>query len=72
MIAEVFGTSRTAIARWESGTRWPQITDLRALSELFGVSVSDLLPDPLDDNLIEQECTNGQAKATISKFRSRN
>jgi len=54
-VADSVGATQPAIARWERGDRWPQITDLLILARLYHCSVGDLVPDLLDDDIIPQE-----------------
>ena len=45
-VAEAVGVSRQAVAKWESGQGYPDIENLVALSDLFGVSIDRLVkPD---------------------------
>lgn len=44
-LAEQLGVSRQAISRWESGETTPDLTNLKLLSELYGVSADYLLHD---------------------------
>ena len=41
-IAELTGTSRQAVTKWESGQSVPCMENLLSLSEIFGVSLNDL------------------------------
>lgn len=47
-LAEQLDVSRQAISKWEVGTAVPGTDKLRALSELYGVSVDYLLNDDMD------------------------
>lgn len=42
-MAEKINVSRQAITKWESGAGMPDITNLKAISDLFQVSIDDLL-----------------------------
>lgn len=42
-IAEKIGVSRQAVAKWENGDSLPDILNCEALSDLFGVSLNDLV-----------------------------
>lgn len=44
-MAELIGVSRQAVTKWETGTGVPDISNLIAISELFQVSLDDLLMD---------------------------
>ena len=47
-LADKLNLSRQAISRWEVGAAVPSIDNLKALSELYGVSLNDLLNDGND------------------------
>ncbi|MBQ8209462.1 MAG: helix-turn-helix domain-containing protein [Clostridia bacterium] len=61
-LAEKLNISDKAVSRWETGKGYPDVTSLMALSELFGISVNELLagkrfqPDNIkeiaDENII--------------------
>ena len=42
-LAEKLGVSRQAISKWETGTAAPELANLYALCELFGVSPNEIL-----------------------------
>lgn len=42
-LAELIGVSRQAITKWETGAGAPDLSNLVALAELFGVSVDEML-----------------------------
>lgn len=42
-LAEKLGVSRQAVSRWEMGTAVPDVDNLIAMSELFSVSLDELL-----------------------------
>ncbi len=42
-VAEQLGVSRQAVSKWESGTAFPSTSKLKALAELYHVSVDQLL-----------------------------
>ena len=42
-LAEKLGVSRQSVAKWESGNSYPEIEKLLILSEIFDISVDDLL-----------------------------
>ncbi len=54
-LAEKLNYSDKAVSKWERGESMPDVLTLVQLSELFGVSVNDLLADP--DRLPEQTGT---------------
>ncbi len=47
-VAEAVGVSRQAVAKWESGLAYPDIANLVALSDLFGVSIDRLVKPESD------------------------
>ena len=42
-LAEKMFVSRTAVSKWESGKGYPNLDSLKNLSEIFSVSIDDLL-----------------------------
>lgn len=42
-LAERLGVSRQAVAKWEAGQSWPDLENVIALGECFGVSLDSLL-----------------------------
>ena len=44
-VAETLNVSRQAITKWESGNGMPDISNLKALSAVFNVSVDELLSE---------------------------
>ena len=42
-VASKLGISRQSISKWENGNSYPDIDNLILLSELYGVSVDNLL-----------------------------
>ena len=47
-LAEKLGVSRQAVSKWETGEALPEITTLKALAEVFGVTTDFLLNDNED------------------------
>ncbi|MBQ6600480.1 MAG: helix-turn-helix transcriptional regulator [Clostridia bacterium] len=47
-LAEKVGVSRQAVSKWETGEALPEITKLKALADLFGVTTDFLLDDSKD------------------------
>lgn len=67
-LAEKLSVSRQSVSKWETGDALPEITKLKPLSEIFGVSVEWLLSET-DETAPEQEAgayTKGQD--TKAKF----
>jgi transcriptional regulator with XRE-family HTH domain len=44
-LAEKFHVSRQAIAKWESGQSYPDISNIIAISEFFRVTIDHLVKD---------------------------
>ncbi|MGZ9698174.1 helix-turn-helix domain-containing protein [Bacillus safensis] len=42
-VAEKIGVSRQAVAKWESGETVPDINNCKALAELYGIALDDLV-----------------------------
>lgn len=47
-LADKVHVTRQAVSRWERGETVPEIETLKTLSELFGVTINDLLGYPTD------------------------
>lgn len=47
-LAEALNLSRQAISKWESGQNYPDIENLILLSELFGVTIDELVKDNVE------------------------
>jgi transcriptional regulator with XRE-family HTH domain len=45
-LARRIHTTANTVSRWETGLYKPSITDLEALIHFFGVSISQIFPDP--------------------------
>lgn len=56
-LAEKLNISRQAVSRWESGTAMPDAANLLSLSDLFDVSVDQLLRDERDISKGDQSNT---------------
>ena len=61
-LAEEINVSRQAISRWEVGLAVPSREKLRALSELYNVSVDYLLSDKADENMKKVSEPENEAK----------
>lgn len=53
-LAEKIGVSRQAISKWERDEALPDIQNLIALSNVFGVSIDDIVNNPDVDNTSEK------------------
>ena len=53
-LAEKLGVSRQAVSKWETGEALPEITKLKGLAEVFGVTTDYLLNDN-EDSFKRQE-----------------
>lgn len=54
-LSEKLYVSRTAISKWESGKGYPNIDTLKDISELFNVTIDDLLSSEEIINIAEEE-----------------
>ena len=54
-LAEKLFVSRTAISKWESGRGMPSISSLKAISEVFNVSIDELLSSEKIIEVAEKE-----------------
>lgn len=61
-LAEKLYVSRTAISKWESGKGYPNIESLRSVSEIFAVSIDDLLSNSELIILAESENRSNMTK----------
>lgn len=59
--------SRSAVAKWENGLGLPNDASLKLLSEYFGITINDLLPDkPTEEIMVSKNKTiNQQWKAIL-------
>lgn len=60
-LAEILGVSQPTITRWENGSAIPDVNTLKKLSEIFNITVDDLIGDK-----------NSELKITIDDFLSDN
>ncbi len=63
-LAEAINVSRQAISKWEMGTAVPDVSNMLALSKVFGVSVDFLANDEM-----ESESDAPVVKATAAVFK---
>ncbi len=60
-LAEGIHISRSAVAKWENGLGLPNDESLKLLSEYFGVSIDELLPDkPTAETIVSKNKTIDQ------------
>lgn len=73
-LAELLGVSHTAISLWESGRREPDVSTIMRISEIFYVSVDELLDSqadylqmkfPRNENVVSVLGRNGTSKTFI-------
>ena len=61
--------SRSAVAKWENGLGLPNDESLKLLTEYFGVSIEELLPDkPTAETIVSKNKTIDQQKKVILGF----
>ncbi|MFP4854785.1 helix-turn-helix domain-containing protein, partial [Paraburkholderia sp. BR14264] len=58
-VAEKIGVSRQAVAKWESGETVPDINNCKALAELYGIALDDLVNN-LDGTEVAGVTPNGK------------
>lgn len=44
-LAESLNVSRSAIAKWETNSGVPEVSNLKIISKIFGISVDELIDD---------------------------
>lgn len=59
-LADLLNVSRQSVSKWEAGGTMPELEKIKALSDLFGVSVDYLVRD----NIVEPERTKAGAEAS--------
>lgn len=59
-LAEKLYVTRTAVSKWETGNGYPAIDSLKMISELFGISIDELISDGDVENkrLLEKRISN--------------
>ena len=69
-LAEKLFVTRTAISRWETGKGYPGIDNLKMLSDLFQISIDDLISDEDIENkkLLEKKNARKMYWITIACF----
>ena len=65
-VAAKLGISRQAISRWENGAAYPDIDNLTLLSEVYGISVDELLGTKAADSEEEPPKTPRQPESSPS------
>ena len=61
--------SRSAVAKWENGLGLPNDESLKLLSEYFGISIGEMLPDkPTAETIVSKNKTIDQQKKVILGF----
>ena len=61
--------SRSAVAKWENGLGLPNDESLKLLSEYFGISIDEMLPDkPTAETIVSKNKTIDQQKNVILGF----
>lgn len=64
-LAEKLNVSRQAVSRWEMGTAMPDVENLVAMSELFGVSLDYLLKDTAASQATSQTEESGSHESSL-------
>ncbi|MDE6107633.1 MAG: helix-turn-helix domain-containing protein, partial [Oscillospiraceae bacterium] len=59
-LANIIGVSRQAVQKWESGAARPDLDNLMALAQYFGVSLDELVGnEPASPDAVTSKATNG-------------
>lgn len=66
-LADSIGVSMKTISRWESGQREPRATEILRLSRALGVTLIDLLSNPV----LEQACANDETLLSLIAWLTR-
>jgi len=67
-LAELLQISRQSISKWENGRGYPGLDNLILLSELYGLSVDDLLKEKLKKKNIENKISAKQQTSISLKY----
>lgn len=68
-LAEKLNVSRSAIAKWETDTGIPEISNLKMISELFSVSVDTLLDDTKNIEDIDfKRCVKDSCSTYVGEY----
>ncbi|MHC1747317.1 MAG: DUF5680 domain-containing protein [Cellulosilyticaceae bacterium] len=68
-LAEVLGISRQAIAKWEGGKAYPDLNNLIQLSDLFKVSIDNLVREEADEcSLIGRDESASEIGSELIEF----
>lgn len=59
-LAEYLGVTRQSISKWELGASVPDIDKLKAISQLFAVSMDELLDNEVKDEPAGESCNTSQ------------
>ena len=63
-LAEKLNVSRQAVSRWEMGTAMPEIDNLIAMSDIFGVTLDELLRDqPPEPRPVEERISPAESES---------
>lgn len=65
-LAEKCGVSRQAVAKWESGESTPEVLKLVQLSQVFGITLDELVLGKKGDNMSKN--SNGMTEAEVNEF----
>lgn len=66
-MAEQIGVSRQAVTKWENGTGTPDIANLMAVAELFGISEDELLSDEKAERQQAGACYESRTEYDIDR-----
>lgn len=57
-LAEKLNVSRVAVSKWESGRGFPNLDSLKGVSDLFGISIDDLISSKAISNFVKSDDGN--------------
>jgi len=67
-LAEVTGFNRSTISMWELGEREPGFDQLNVLAQQLGVTVSELIDDAKNEDIILYEAKRRQEEDELSRY----
>src|SRR5699024_2284010 len=65
-LADLIGVSNKAISKWENGEGLPDIENLKRLSNIFNISIDDLVKEKIENKKTEKEINMPLLMSSIS------
>lgn len=59
-LAELLSVSRQAVSKWESGQGYPEIDKLVKLSDLFEISLDELIREPSNQSITQSDSSRAK------------